>query len=118
MPNFPDYPKLGVWPDGYYASFNMFSGNSFVGARACSFNRSAMLTGASAAMVCFQQGSNVPSLLPSDLDGATAPPTGSPEFFVNFGTCSPNAFRFYVDSAYTANSPFTGPITLLGAALT
>src|SRR3954453_6839575 len=22
--NFPDYPKLGVWPDAYYTSFNMF----------------------------------------------------------------------------------------------
>jgi hypothetical protein len=40
MPNFPDYPKLGVWPDANYASFNMFRGNSFVGARACAFNRS------------------------------------------------------------------------------
>ena len=26
-PNFNDYPKLGVWPDGYYTSFNMFNGN-------------------------------------------------------------------------------------------
>src|SRR6266849_927276 len=22
---FPDYPKLGVWPDGYYISFNIFT---------------------------------------------------------------------------------------------
>src|SRR5712692_9050722 len=51
MPNFPDYPKLGVWPDGYYASFNMFKGNRFVGARACAFNRAAMLSGATATMV-------------------------------------------------------------------
>src|ERR1700737_1331642 len=21
---FPDYPKLGVWPDGYYAPYNLF----------------------------------------------------------------------------------------------
>ena len=118
MPNFPDYPKLGVWPDGYYASFNMFSGNSFVGARACAFNRSAMLTGASAAMVCFQQGSNVPSLLPSDLDGATAPPAGSPDFFVNFGSNSLNLFRFHVDFTNTANSTFTGPINIPVAAFT
>src|SRR4029077_15612273 len=26
--NFPDYPKLAVWPDAYYISFNMFT-NSF-----------------------------------------------------------------------------------------
>ncbi len=40
QPNFNDYPKLGVWPDGYYVSFNMFNGNSFVGGRACAFDRS------------------------------------------------------------------------------
>jgi len=81
MPNFPDYPKLGVWPDAYYASFNMFSGNSFVGARACAFNRSAMLAGTAATAICFQQSSAVFSLLPSDLDGTTAPPTGCPNFY-------------------------------------
>src|SRR5439155_2309552 len=33
--NFPDYPKLGVWPDAYYIAFNMFSGNSFQGSQVC-----------------------------------------------------------------------------------
>ncbi len=118
MPNFPDYPKLGVWPDGYYASFNMFSGNSFVGARACAFNRAAMLSGAAATMVCFQQASSVASLLPSDLDGATAPPVGSPNFYLNFGSNSLNLFRFHVDFTNTANSTFTGPINIPVAAFT
>jgi hypothetical protein len=116
MPNFPDYPKLGVWPDGYYASFNMFSGNSFVGARACAFQRSAILSGAAASMVCFQQ--SVASLLPSDLDGATTPPAGSPNFFVNFGSNSLNLFRFHVDFATPANSTFTGPVNIPVAAFT
>ena len=31
--NFNDYPKLGVWPDAYYISFNMFT-NVFVGPNA------------------------------------------------------------------------------------
>lgn len=118
MPSFPDYPKLGVWPDGYYASFNMFSGNSFVGARACAFDRGAMLNGAAANMVCFQQGSGVPSLLPSDLDGATAPPAGSPNFYLNFGSNSLNLFRFHVDFATPANSTFTGPASIPVAAFT
>ena len=26
--NFPDYPKMGVWPDGYYISYNMFNGTT------------------------------------------------------------------------------------------
>src|SRR5262249_14572715 len=86
MSNFPDYPKLGVWPDGYYMSFNMFSGNRFLGAQACAFDRAKMLTGAAATMQCFQQSSSVASLFPSDLDGTAAPPAGSPNFFLNFGT--------------------------------
>src|SRR5438874_656201 len=34
--DFPDYPKLGVWPDAYYMSFNMFvGGRTFSGGRVC-----------------------------------------------------------------------------------
>jgi len=69
-------------------------------------------------MVCFQQGSSVASLLPSDLDGATAPPAGSPNFYLNFGSNSLNLFRFHVDFANTANSTFTGPINIPVAAFT
>ena len=115
MPNFPDYPKLGVWPDGYYASFNMFSGNSFVGARACAFDRSSMLTGASATQICFQQSSSVASLLPSDLDGSTAPASGEPNFFLNFGKNVLNLFKFHADFATPSSSTFSGP-TVLGVA--
>jgi hypothetical protein len=70
-PNFNDHPKLGIWPDGYYFSFNMFNGNTFVGARACAFDRNSMLAGGAAIQICFQQSSSVASLLPSDLDGAS-----------------------------------------------
>ena len=45
QPNFNDYPKLGVWPDAYYISFNMFSGNTFLGGRSCAFDRTNMLSG-------------------------------------------------------------------------
>lgn len=116
MPNFPDYPKLGVWPDAYYASFNMFSGNTFVGARACAFDRKAILAGAAASQICFQQSSSLPSLLPSDLDGATAPPSGSPNFFMDFGNNSLNLFKFHVDFTSPANSTFTGPTVIPVAA--
>ncbi|GAC1625397.1 MAG: hypothetical protein NVS9B13_20750 [Candidatus Acidiferrum sp.] len=112
MPNFPDYPKLTVWSDGYYASFNMFSGNSFAGSRACAFNRSAMLAGTAATQICFQESTSVASLLPSDLDGATAPPAGSPNFYMNYGSNSLNLFRFHADFTTPANSTFTGPINI------
>jgi hypothetical protein len=117
-PNFNDYPKLGIWPDGYYFSFNMFNGNTFVGARACAFDRSKMLTGAAATQVCFQQNSGVGSLLPSDVDGTTAPPAGEPDFFMNFGSNSLNLFKFHVDFTTPANSTFTGPTVISVAAFT
>ncbi len=112
MPNFPDYPKLGVWPDAYYMTFNMFSGNSFVGGRACALNSAAMRAGTAATAVCFQLSSSFGGLLPADLDGATAPPAGSNEFFLNFGTNSLNLWKFHVDFTNTNNSTFTGPTNL------
>jgi len=106
-PNFPDYPKMGVWPDGYYISFNIFT-NVFQGALACAYDRVAMLAGAPATQVCFQQPNTVASLLPSDLDGSTAPPAGSPNVFVGLATTtSLNQFKFHVDFATPANSTFT-----------
>lgn len=114
--NFNDYPKLGVWPDGYYMSFNMFQGNSFLGARVCALDRNSMLTGSSATMQCFQLGSGIASLLPSDLDGSTAPPTGSPDYFLNFGANTLNLWQFHTDWTTPANTSLTGPITIPVAA--
>ena len=118
--NFPDYPKAGVWPDAYYMSFNLFTnGVSFAGAAACAFDRAAMLAGLSASAQCFNLGSRVASLLPSDLDGATGlaastapPPAGSPDFFVNFGSSALNVWKFHVDFATSANTTLTGPDVL------
>ena len=109
-----DYPKMGIWPDAYYMSFNMFlAGAFFQGAQACAYDRNAMLAGGSSpAQVCFQQGSGVGSLMPSDLDGATPPNAGEPDFYMNFGTNVINLWKFHVDFANTANSTFTGPTTL------
>jgi hypothetical protein len=116
MTFFPDYPKLSVWSDGYYVSMNSFNGNSFAGANACALNRSAMLTGGAASAICFQQSSSVASLLPSDLDGTTAPPSGSPDYFINFGSNSLRLWKFHADFTTPGNSTFTGPTTLSVAA--
>src|SRR5205823_3971791 len=78
---FPDYTKLGIWPDAYYISFNIFDGGTvFAGPKVCAYDRNAMLQGAAASQQCFQLSSNYGSLLPSDLDGASLPPAGSPNF--------------------------------------
>ena len=43
---FPDYPKLGVWPDGYYMMVHQFTlGGPFNGTGAYAFNRLKMLAG-------------------------------------------------------------------------
>jgi hypothetical protein len=114
--NFDDYPKMAVWSDGYYETFNMFNGNTFVGADACAYNRTAMLAGTAATQVCFQQGSSVGGLLPSDIDGATAPPAGSPNYMVYFGTNNLNLYKFHVDFTTPSNSTFTGPTVISVAA--
>jgi len=115
---FPDYPKMGVWPDGYYETFNMFTGNTFSGAKLCAFNRSAMLSGAAATQQCFQLASSFGGVLPSDLDGSTAPPAGSPNFLLNFGTNSLNLWKFHVDWTNTANTTLSAAKNLAVAAFT
>ena len=45
--DFNDYPKMGVWPDGYYITYNMFRrGRTFSGSKVCAFERDKMLAGA------------------------------------------------------------------------
>ena len=86
--NFPDYPKLGVWPDAYYTTFNMFnaSGTSFLGPQVCAYDRAKMIAAQAATQQCVTLSSTFGSLLPSDLDGPTAPPAGRPNYLLSFGT--------------------------------
>ncbi len=114
--NFPDYPKFGIWPDAYYNTINVFPSRGFAGAEACAFDRNAMLAGAPASAVCFQQSPTVSSLLPADLDGSTLPPAGSPNYFVGLADSTHlNFFRFHVDFSNPLNSTFSGP-TLVSVA--
>jgi hypothetical protein len=111
--NFPDYPKLGVWPDAYYASFNMYNpaGTTALGAELCAFNRAAMIAGAAATQQCFMATTNgADTFLPASLDGTTPPPAGEPEWFVGLSPTSANALayrKFHVDWQTPANSTLT-----------
>ena len=108
---FNDYPKLAVWPDAYYASYNLFTPSAVAGT-ACAYDRARMLVGKSTTVVCFAN-QNEFSFLPSDLDGETPPPSGEPNFFVDlFSTTSLHLYRFHVDFAIPLNSTFTGPVTI------
>ena len=122
---FNDYPKLGVWPDGYYITYNIFNGNTFSGAKLCAFDRVSMLSGLAATQQCFQLGTSFGGVLPSDLDGASStlgaggsglPPTGTPNLLFNFGANALNLWKFHVDFANTANTTLTGPTSIPVAA--
>ncbi|MHB8810497.1 MAG: carboxypeptidase regulatory-like domain-containing protein [Desulfobulbaceae bacterium] len=114
-----DYPKFGVWPDGYYMTINQFdstSGLSWAGQGAVAFDRNAMLTGSPAPMVYFDMASNsaLGGMLPADADGATAPPPGTPNYFAQFdddawgyAADQLEIYEFHVDWAAPANSTFT-----------
>jgi hypothetical protein len=114
---FPDYPKVGIWPDGYYITYNIFTnGQIFAGSKLCAFDRTAMLAGAAAIQECFQLSTSFGGVLPSDQDGATAPPAGSPNYLVNFGSNSLNLWKLHADFANSTNATLTGPTNIPVAA--
>jgi len=119
---FPDYPKMGVWPDAYYISYNMFNnaGTSFLGSQVCAFDRAKMLSGAAATQQCFSTSTSFGGLLPADLDGTLLPPAGAPNPVVALGTTSTSLayWKFHVDWTTPANSTFTGPTSLTVPAYT
>ena len=91
----PDYGKLGLWTDAYYITYNMFTnGATFSGGRACAYDKAAMLAGAAATQICFNSTAHF-SFLPSDLDGPTLPPAGTPNFHITWNW------------PFTATAPYT-----------
>jgi hypothetical protein len=103
-PTFNDYPKLAVWPDAYYATYNMFANGSptapLRARRICAFDRRRMVAGEPAP---FQQcaevtSSGVSGLTPADFDGQLPPPRGEPAAAVGFfRNDSLVVYRFHVD---------------------
>jgi hypothetical protein len=121
MPNskFNDYPKFGVWPDGYYMTDNQFSSLSgpFQGGGVFAFDRAKMLVGdPTAAFIYFDLylvDSTIGGMLPADLDGPP-PPAGTPNYFTYFTSRAfydpqdgLRVFAFHADFATPANSTFT-----------
>jgi hypothetical protein len=102
-------PKLGVWPDAYYWTCNRAV---FATAQSCAMDRSAMLAGADAISICFEREKEW-MLLPSDLDGSTPPPAGSPNLQIQlWDSRTLRMFRFHADFAVPTNSRFIGPIPI------
>jgi hypothetical protein len=121
-PSFPDYPKYAVWSDAYYVGSNESSPALYA------LDRTQMLAGLPATSQRFTvpdlSGFGFQMLNPSDIDGGSAPPAGSPNYFmrhkddeVHSGGTDPTMdfleiFEFSVDFATPANSTVTGPISV------
>ena len=98
----PYKPKLGVWPDGYY--FTM-------GSSVCVVDRAAMIAGdTTAPMIMFTASNGL--LLPSDADGATQPPAGSPGYIMCLDADSLRMWEVNVDWETPSNSSMTNTTTL------
>ena len=119
--DFDDYPKIAVWPDAYYTTYNMFDKNlNFQSGEVCALDRNSMLQGLAATQQCFQAGVDFGGLLPSDFLGGTLPSAGAPNHVVALGAVDGQLafWNFHVDWTNSANSTLTGPTVLTTAAFT
>src|SRR5438270_6372816 len=113
--NFPDYPKLSVWPDGYYLTTNQFnaSGTKFLGGQVEVLERAQMLTGGAARRTSFNVGTGFDGLLTSNLDGSRLPPAGSPNYVLALKTSTSLAFwKFHTDWSNVANTSLTSATSI------
>ncbi|QTD52063.1 pre-peptidase C-terminal domain-containing protein [Sulfidibacter corallicola] len=120
-PSFPDYPKYSVWPDAYYVGTNESQPTLYA------LDRQAMLNGQPATSQRFTtsglSGFGFQMITPADMDGAQAPPSGSPGIFMrhrddevhgggNGSSDSLEIFEFNVDWNTPSNSSLVGPFSL------
>ena len=113
FPYMPDYPKFGVWPDGYYMSSNNF-GTGFSNNGAYGYDRDAMLSGdPDAVRISFTlqaggAGFGFSTMYPSDCDGEF-PPLGTPNYFgfiKRSGSQYFGIYEFHADFDEPSNSTF------------
>lgn len=121
MPNLRlnDYPKLGVWTDGYYMSTDEFVGNDYKGNGIFAFDKKKMIVGdQSASFIYFALPATSierrGGYLPSDLDGLNAPPLNAPNTFMTYTATeygdandALRLFDFHADFANPNASTFT-----------
>src|SRR5262249_60071074 len=104
----PDYPKLGVWPDGIYMSANVFAttgSQSFKNVQVWAFNRQQLEAGnpspqaVTANLPGTSGGPTGFTLLPSNARSVTGlPPAGAPNYFASiWGTFAIRLWKFHVD---------------------
>jgi hypothetical protein len=106
---FPDYPKWGIWPSGYFQTQNDYdlSNGDFLGAYVCAYNTTKLIVGdRTAEQICFQTTPNDYSLLPADIDSPTAPPANQDEFFIGSYDVDPTQNHLYL---YSMHPVFSNP---------
>ena len=116
---FVDYPHFGVWPDAYYMASNDFTApgvNPFLGAGFYAFERDKLLAGDPTAKVVIINSAtnNDGGFLPTNLQGYTTPPVGTPNLFIEFfadefgaGSDFLRAFEFRPNFTTPASSTLT-----------
>jgi len=107
---FPDYPKWGTWPTGYFQTINNFGSPN---GRICAYDRNKMLVGdSSAEQVCISLTNTDVSLLPADVDSPTAPPNNEDEFFIGsinaVNNSSLSLYSMHVDWSNPQGATVTG----------
>ncbi len=119
--NFYDYPKLGVWPDAYYMSMNVFNSAGHRVPRPAAVRDRSLGDAQRHPGDDHQHGHararSDDQLMPADLDGSNQPPSGAPNPFTEIGT-NPTwkLWRFHVDFGNPAElRPSPWPATLIPA---
>jgi hypothetical protein len=96
-----DYPKMGIWNDAYYVTFNAFKGfGTYAGPVVCAFDLAEPdPTQNTGNALCESLSTTYSSLLPADIDSTSQPPVGGePEYLVSLG--SPLwTWRFHIDKS-------------------
>ena len=96
--DFNDFPKMGVWPDAYYITYNIFKrGRVFSGNKVCAFERAQMLIGASARQVCAQTSNSFHSLVPADVEGGALPAAGTANPLLSMSSSAIYFWKFAVN---------------------
>ena len=122
--NYFDYPKIGIWSDGYYLTNNVFNaaGSSFLGPQAFALQSSQMIQGLPATIIAGTAsplGSTVGDFLPADIDGMTLPPSGAPETIIGFPSGGNyTIYHFHADFGNPGSSTWTTFGTVPAAAFT
>ena len=104
-----DYPKLSIWPDAYYCTYNMFDGKGYAGVVISAYDREKMLAGdPNAATVEFGYFTDKFSMLSADADGPIAPPVNSPGYIIGFGNSNKlEVYEVELDWDTPTNSTYT-----------